>query len=136
MYFPINVQNFGTYAEGKGWPITSWRIFYPSCYFRMRVLYGVYGDFTYLWTEELAKDPTVDYPEEPERHGTTVIHVEGFDLGTWLQGIITSPFTYLWTLIIGGFLILVTLIVLAIFAPKFLDTIGGLVGKKKGSARG
>jgi len=102
----------------------------------MRVLYGVYGNFTYLWTEELAKDPTVDYPDEPERHGTTVIHVEGFDLGTWWQGIITSPFTYLWTFIIFGFLILVALIVLAIFAPSFLTVVGGLVGRKKGSGRG
>jgi len=135
MYFPMNILNFGTYADPTGWP-TGWRIFYPSCYFRMRVLYGVYGDFTYLWTEELAKDPTVDYPDEPERHGTTVIHVEGFDLGTWWQGILTSPFTYLWTFIIFGFLILVTLIVLAIFAPSFLTVVGGLVGRKKGSGRG
>jgi hypothetical protein len=139
MYFPINILNFGTYADPTRytgpWP-TEWRIFYPSCYFRMRVLYGVYGSFTYLWTEELAKDPTVKYPAEPERHGTSIIHVEGFDLGTWLQGIITNPFTYLWTFLIGGFAILVTLIVLAIFAPGFLNVLGGLVGRKKGSARG
>lgn len=139
MYFPINILNFGTYADVTATVLgvpTGWRIFYPSCYFRMRVLYGVYGTFTYLWTEELAKDPTVNYPEEPERHGTSVVHVAGFDLGTWWQGIITNPFTYLWTIIIFGFLILVSLIVLAIFAPGFLTVLGGLVGRKKGSVRG
>jgi len=135
MYFPINIQNFGTYADGDWY--NGWRVFYPSCYFRMRVLYGVYGDFTYLWTEELAKDPTVNYPTEPERHGTTVISVKG--AGSWFEGLaawFTSPWTFLWTFIIFGFLILVTLIVLAVFAPGFLNAIGGLVGRKKGSARG
>lgn len=139
MYFPINILNFGTYADPVRYTgpfVTAWRIFYPSCYFRIRTLYGVYGKFTYLWTEELAKDPNVNYPAEPERHGTSVIHVEGFDLGTWVGGIITNPFTYLWTLIIGGFVLLVTLIVLAIFAPGFFTVLGGLVGRKKGSARG
>jgi hypothetical protein len=135
MYFPINIRNFGTYADPTGWP-TGWRIFYPSCYFRMRMLYGVYGNFTYLWTEELAKDPLVDYPDEPERHGTLVIHAKGFDLGSWWQGILINPFLYLWALIIGGFVLLVTLIVLAIFAPSFLKALGSLVGRKKGSGRG
>ena len=100
------------------------------------MLYGVYGNFTYLWTEELAKDPTVNYPEEPERHGTSVINVKGFDLGAWWQGIITSPFTYLWTFIIFGFLALGTLIVLAIFAPSVLNVLGGVVGGKKGRGKG
>lgn len=83
MYFPINILNFGTYAEGD--PVYGYRVFYPSCYFRIRMLYGVYGDFTYLWTEELAKDPTVDYPEEPEHHGTTVIHTSG--VASWFTGV-------------------------------------------------
>jgi hypothetical protein len=94
MYFPINILNFGTYADPTshvGPIVTGWRIFYPSCYFRIRTLYGVYGKFTYLWTEELAKDPNINYPSEPERHETTVIHVAGFDLGTWWQGVNHQP---------------------------------------------
>ena len=136
MYFPINIGTLGTLVEGDFW--NGWTVYYPSAYFRMRMLYGVYGSFTYLWTEELAKDPTVNYPEEPERHGTTVIHVKG--ASSYFEGVsawFTSPWTFLWTFIIFGFLILVALIVLAIFAPGFLNVIGGLVGgKKKGSGRG
>ena len=135
MYFPINILNFGTYADGDWY--NGWRVFYPSCYFRIRMLYGVYGNFTYLWTEELAKDKTVDYPDVVEHHGTTVIHVKG--VGSWFEGLLallTSPWTFLWTFIIFGFLALVTLIVLAIFAPGLLNAIGGLFGGKRGRGKG
>lgn len=117
MYFPINILNFGTYADGDWYH--GWRIFYPSCYFRIRMLYGVYGDFTYLWTEELARDKTVDYPVDGERHGTTVIHVRGVGspLIDWWNNVMNwfaNPFNQLWTLLI---IAVVVVIIVSVTSP-------------------
>jgi hypothetical protein len=82
MYFPINIANFGTFADGNVW--NGFKIYYPSAYFRVRMIYGVYGNFTYLWTEEVTK-PTdqggLDYPATIETHGTTIISTPGI----WTQ---------------------------------------------------
>ena len=113
MYFPINILNFGTYADGD-W-LSGWRIFYPSAYFRIRIIYGVYGKFKYLWTEEVKKDPNIKYPDEIERHGTTVIHTRG--VGSWFSGIIdwfSNPFNQLWLLF---FTLVVVVIIVSIFSP-------------------
>lgn len=117
MYFPINIQNFGTYADGDWW--SGWRVFYPSCYFRIRMLYGVYGDFTYLWTEELARDKTVDYPVDGERHGTTVIHTRGLGspLIDWWNGVVNwfaNPFNTFLSMIV---LVLIVIVVISIASP-------------------
>lgn len=129
MYFPINILNFGTYADPTGF--LSWRVFYPSCYFRIRVLYGVYGKFLYLWSEELAKDPTVDYPDEIERHGTLVIHQRstGLDwLTSWLTSIFSNPF-FLFLIIL--ICVIVLIVLLAIFVPGVL-TLASQVAKTTG----
>lgn len=85
MYFPLNVINYGSHTEGhwQQW----WRVYYPSVYYRIRALYGLYGTFTYLWTEELAKDPSINYPPTFERDQTLVIHTTGAigDFWTWLS---------------------------------------------------
>ena len=132
MYFPINIQNFGTLAKGDFW--NGWTVYYPSCYLRVRMIYGVYGDFTYLWTEELAKDPTIDYPDEPEHHGTTVIHVEG--AGAWWQGLITSPWT--WLGVFSGLLILgLALFLFIILAvPGGSAILAGLFARRGRGSRG
>lgn len=114
MYFPINVENFGTYAEAHTWGLTGYTVYYPSAYFRVRMIYGVYGTFKYLWTEELAKDPVIKYPEEIERHGTTVIHTSGpltpfADLVGGIGGWFSNPLNQLWTL----FVVLIIVIVIA-----------------------
>jgi hypothetical protein len=113
MYFPINILNFGTYADGDWW--NRWTVYYPTAYFRIRVLYGVYGNFTYLWTEELAKDPNIDYPDEPERHQTIVIDVPG--VGVWFSGAVewlSNPFNQMWILF---FTLVVVVIVVSVFSP-------------------
>lgn len=101
MYFPINIQNFGTYAEAKGYMgVYGWNVYYPSAYFRVRMIYGVYGSFKYLWTEEVTKsmdEGGLDFPEEIERHGTTVITTTGpltpFEgIASWFA----NPFNQLW----------------------------------------
>ena len=119
MYFPINIGTFGTLVQGDFWH--GWTIYYPSAYFRIRMLYGVYGNFTYLWTEELAKDPTVNYPEEPERHGTTVITIPGikqtvFGWTDWFA----NPFNQLWLFFI---LIIIVLVIVTVFNPGVWATV-------------
>lgn len=78
MYFPINVLNFGTYTTGNFWD--GFKVYYPSCYFRIRMIYGVYGTFTYLWTESVTKPMNqggLNYPVVQEQHGTTIIDTPG-----------------------------------------------------------
>lgn len=106
MFFPINILNFGTLSEKEGVVLPGWTIFYPSCYFRVRMLYGVYGKFTYLWTEELAKG--VVYPSIPEHHGTTVINVPGAlswteKIGDWFA----NPFNQLWLMFTALIIVIV-----------------------------
>jgi len=113
MYFPINIENFGTLVEQAGDFLgvpTAWDIYYPEAYFRMRMIYGVYGTFTYLWTEEVTKPWPVglEFPEKVEIAGTTIIHAEG--PAAWTTGItdfFTSPTGLLWTF----FTIIVILVV-------------------------
>jgi len=116
MYFPINVENFGTYAEAQGFMgLFGWKVYYPSCYFRVRMIYGVYGTFKYLWTEQVTKpfyndtsgeyEGGLNYPKTIERHGTTVIHTSGpltpfADLAGGIGDWFSNPFNQLWTFFI------------------------------------
>lgn len=114
MYFPVNIQTLGTYADGD-WA-KGWDVYYPSGYFRVRIIYGVYGQFTYLWTEEVTKpveEGGLDYPEEMEREGTTVLHAEG--MGSWFSGIgdfVTSPYGILYTLLFLGIIVIAAVILI------------------------
>jgi hypothetical protein len=97
MYFPVTVSDVGTYSEVTsaflGIP-TSWRIYYPSVYYRVRILYGVIGNFTYLWTEDVAKSALVNYPNETERVGTRVIQTQDVWGMSWSW--LGNPFNQLW----------------------------------------
>lgn len=135
VYFPITLVNFGALKRTGGVWITAWdKEYYPTAYMRVRALYAIYGEWTYLWTQEEADKQGYEWEDNTAIITGSQSMWDKFlgGLGEWL----TSPWTYLWTLIISGALILVTLIVLAIFAPSFLNVIGGLFGSKKGSARG
>jgi len=119
MYFPINILNFGTLAVGD--VINGYTIYYPSAYFRIRMIYGVYGTFTYLWTEEVTKpmdEGGLDYSDKFERHGTTVIHVKGAaSWFEWTGGVadwFTNPFNQLWTFFI---IMVIVMVVVTVFNP-------------------
>jgi hypothetical protein len=119
MYFPINIENFGTLVEQAGDVLgipTAWDIYYPEAYFRMRMIYGVYGTFTYLWTEEVTQpweEGGLEFPEKVEIAGTTIIHAEG--PAAWTTGItdfFTSPTGLLWTFFIAIVIVLLFVTVL------------------------
>lgn len=112
MYFPINVLNFGTLVTGDFW--NGWTVYYPSCYFRIRIIYGIYGTFTYLWTEQVTKPMDqggLNYPPNFERHDTTVINQPGANV--WTSGGYDWVAQWWWLLLIIG----VGILGLVILAP-------------------
>jgi len=139
MFFPINILNFGTLSEGS--LLSGYTIFYPSCYLRIRMLYGVYGNFKYLWTEELARDPDIKYPDEDdlERHGTTVIHTSGplspfADLVGGIGGWFSNPFNQLWTFFI---IMVIVIVIVTFFNPGlWAGIIGAYQSGRKSSGTG
>lgn len=60
VYFPLTVENMGPYVQDTGnygetftcvdISYCSYNTWYPSAYYHIRVLYGFYGQWTYLWT--------------------------------------------------------------------------------------
>jgi len=136
VYFPLTLINFGALKRTGGVWITAWdKEYYPTAYMRIRALYAIYGEWIYAWTQEEADKSGYKW-----ENNTSIITGNQSMWDKFLGGVgawLTNPWTFLWTFIIFGFLILVTLIVLAIFAPGFLNVVGGLLGgKKKGSSRG
>ena len=135
VFTPITLSKFGALKQSGGWGPWYWeKFYYPTVFIRVRLLYLVWGQWNYLWTQQEADEQ--DY-EWKERTSITVEHESQWDqfwggVGGWF----TSPWTFLWTFIVFGFLILGVLIVLAVFAPQFLNVVGGLAGRKKGSGRG
>jgi len=131
MYFPINIDNFGTLVKGDWWH--GWNVWYPSAYFRIRMIYGVYGTFTYLWTEEVTKpfdQGGLEFPEEVEREQTTVIHTEG--VASWFEGLtdwLTNPMTLMWTFFI---IIVIVILFVTIFNPGIWAMI--FAGRRKTEA--
>jgi hypothetical protein len=116
MYFPINIQNFGTYAEGS--VADGFKVYYPSAYFRIRMIYGVYGTFTYLWTEEVTKPVTqggLDFPDQVETQGTTIISTPGI----WEQ-----MGSFNWVLL-AVVIVIIGIVVLALIGPWI--GIGGIM---------
>lgn len=123
VYTPIYIEKFYPYyEEGPWWDhwVSEW---YPTTYMRVRLLYAIYGEFTYLWTVEEAE--RLDYEWE------TRISQYKYSAGPWealagVGGWFTSPLGILnILLILAG----VGLVLIAISNPWILL---GLFGMKKG----
>jgi len=130
VYFPITLINYGALKREGGWWITYWhKEYYPTSYLRVRCLYAIYGEWTYLWTQSEAQKQQYTW----ENRNSTITGQESWwnkflgGLGGWF----TSPWTVLWAGIFGTGLLLVTLIILAIFAPGFLSAIASLIKRRK-----
>ncbi len=110
LYFPITINNLGTYVKSKGF-LQGYEIYYPSVYFRIRIIYLLKGTFTYLWTTQVTEEP-IEYPEEYERERTTIIYQPGpvTPMVDWFQ----NPFNQLWIFLI---LIVAVVIVISVFSP-------------------
>lgn len=112
-YFPITLNTFGVDVEptNKGWDLL-----YPYVYYRLRVIYGVYGNFTYLWTTKSSED--VGYPGF-KNGSSTIIHVENpfISFASGLGNLLSQP--WFWFLL--GTVIVIVLVL--VFAPQ-LVTLG------------
>jgi len=135
MYFPINIQNVGTKVTGDWWD--GWTVYYPSVYLHVRLIYGVYGQFTYLWTQEVTKElgeGGLGFPEEFERQGTVIVHTPG--VSGWFSGIadwLSSPFSQLWIFFI---IIIATVIIITVFNPGvWARLISALKGRQRGERK-
>jgi hypothetical protein len=132
MFFPINIENFGSLADGDWW--NGWNVYYPEAYFRVRMIYGVYGSFTYLWTEEVTKpwdQGGLTFPEKVETKGTTIITTTG--AGAWTTGItdfFSSPTGLLWTFFV---IMVIVIIAVSAFNPGLWTAL--FMSRQKGGRR-
>lgn len=135
MYFPVNILDVGTKVTGDWW--NGWTVYYPTVYLHVRVIYGVYGHFTYLWTQEVTKDVSeggFDFPEEFERKDTTVVYTPGAgesfsflgDIGAFL----TSPLGIL-VVLLSLFMIILVILAVTGALPGLFALLTVLAGRKR-----
>jgi hypothetical protein len=130
VYFPMTLINYGALKREEGWWITykHWE-YYPTSYMRVRVLYSIYGEWVYTWTQSEADKQGYQW----ENRSSIVTGSQS----TWdkfvsgLGGFFTSPWTLLWTGIFAFFGILIVLVVLAIFTPWLLSALDSIFRKHK-----
>jgi hypothetical protein len=72
VYFYIHINRFGPYVQPTGWlgGYSSYTVWYPSVWYRLRVVYALYGEYVYLWTSPAAREqgylPETWVPRETE----------------------------------------------------------------------
>ena len=71
VYFYITLTKFGPYVKPTGvlGSYSSFEVWYPSVFYRLRVEYAVYGEYVYLWTKETAEEAGYQYGGEEEGKG-------------------------------------------------------------------
>jgi len=81
VYFYITLTNFGCYVKPTGTfgGYSSHEDWYPSVYYKVRVVYAMWGEYVYLWTKSAAEE--VEYEEDEWEVRTTevVIHESPWD---------------------------------------------------------
>jgi len=121
VYFPIYLEKFYPYYETGPWYDPFVHEWYPTTYMRVRLMYAIYGEFNYLWTEEEA--------EAQGQNWTTRSSQYKFTAGPWeflhsLGSFLVSPFGALSTGLILAAIVLVILLlinpglILALFKQK------------------
>jgi hypothetical protein len=119
VYFKIGITNLTPYTEGGGWPWAPSTTYYPSVKIRLRFIYALWGQWTYLWTKQTAQDWGYNWTD---RSGSSVYHGGWFDflggIGTWFS----NPFNQLWLMFI---LIVIVIVVVSIVNPGLWSAIAG-----------
>ena len=127
VYTPIYIEKFYPYFEEGGWgPWYSLSQWYPTTYMRVRMLYALYGEFVYLWTQEEAEEQEYEWEERYSQYkyeeGPWLALMSG--VGSWF----TSPFGILSMLLFGGLILMAILVVLN---PTLLLGLFKLKGNKR-----
>jgi len=115
VYFKIRLAKFGAYVKDEGNHYWSYSTWYPSVYYRLRVVYAIYGEYVYLWTAKSAEE--VGYtPDTWELRETK--KEEYLDPITWFfraaGAWLSNPVNQLWVLLI---IIVIVIIVISIASP-------------------
>jgi len=120
VYFQLDLTQFGAYVQPTGGLGTylSYTRWFPSVYYRIRVVYAVYGEYVYLWTAQNAASVGYNDTTWNMRASTKDVTVDPLTgllnaAGKWLS----NPWNQLLLWIIGG---VVLLVLLAVFAPAAL----------------
>jgi len=103
VYFSITMSSFGAYVQqtGQVGTYSSYTEWYPSVYYRLRVVYALAGDWVYLWTAKTAADVGYTPDTWTIRNGTVLVYKDPLtalleNVGGWLS----NPFNQLWVLFI------------------------------------
>jgi len=111
-YFSISADTFGTYAYQDKPPWGGWTVKYPAVNYRIRVLFAVWGTFTYLWTVKTAGD--TGYPGWWDRSSQTVV------IRTWWDDLVDLFHNPLFLMVFIIFVIIIIFCLIAVFAPWVL----------------
>ena len=127
VYFPMYLEKFYPYYETGPWFDPYRHEWYPTTYMRVRLMYAIYGEFNYLWTEEEADDQDYNWTTRSSQYK--------FSAGPWeflhsLGSFLVSPSGILTTLMV---LAAIVLIALLLINPALILGIFGL--GKKGARR-
>ena len=127
VFTPITLTKFGTYNYvWYSWVLPAGHTtYYPACYLRIRMLYAIYGEFTYLWTTQKAED--FGYVFENRSSTTSTVLTPWGQFWEGVYGLLSSPLFWLSMTLLGIFIIIVVLI---IFAPSVLLAIFGIRRRK------
>lgn len=121
-YFPITMSAFGTATEGAApGGIT---VHYPAVNYRIRLIFCIWGTFSYLWTVQTAKDN--GYPGWETRSSTTV-HTPG-----WWEVLMDFLWKNPWLIIVIVLAVIVLIVLLiAAFAPWLIPRTARMVGETR-----
>jgi hypothetical protein len=108
-YFSISADTFGTYAYQVNPPFGGWTVKYPAVNYRVRVLFAVWGTFTYLWTVKTAADN--GYTGWWDRSSQTIV------TRTWWDDLVALFQNPLFLMILFLFVIIIIFCLIAVFAP-------------------
>jgi len=131
VYTPITLSNYGALKQWGGWWITYWdKYYYPTSYIRVRALYVIWGEWIYLWTHQEAEDQGYEW----ENKTSIIIENESVwdqfwvGVGAGLSNLLSNPFFWLISALIGTFVMIALILVFA--GPAFIGFLGLIVSRR------
>jgi hypothetical protein len=129
VYFPLTLINFGALQRSGGWWLTAWdKEYYPTAYMRVRALYAVYGEWTYLWTQEEANKQGYQWQNNTSQIKGSQSEWDKFfgGLSSWFG----NPLNEIWLFFI---LIIAVIVIVTIFNPGLWASVAISLKKSGGS---
>lgn len=126
VYTPIYLEKFYPYVKTGPWYDPWEEQWFPTAKMRIRLLYAIYGEFVYLWTQDEAEDQGYEWEDRMSQYK--------YEEGPWeflhsLGAFLVSPYGALSMILV---LAVIVLIVIILINPALLL---GLFGKKGGRRR-